>query len=471
MAGKAGGITQHVGAYEISHGAANGQEKKITFIDTPGHEAFSGMREQGAALADLAILVVSAEDGVKPQTLEAKLTIEKNQLPYLVAISKIDKPTANPERTKKNLSENGIFLEGLGGSVPWIALSAQTGAGVPELLDLVLLLAEMAELKKDIARPARGVVLEAEVDPRHGISATVIIRDGTLRRGDYLVTNDQSFRIRQLKNFLGQNSVELAAASPAIVGGWKVLPAAGAIWQTFAERVAAERHLSEQLAKLEASAKTKLTAAVSPTTTDEERLIPIVIKADTVGTLEAVKKEILKINVPAGLRLQLTDAGVGAVTENDVKTGSISPETLIIGFNVTADRATKSLSEKYGLKLNEFNVIYHLNEWLTKELAARVPVKQVETVIGTAKIIKLFSQSKNKQIVGGLVMSGKLVAGRRVLIRRRETVIGEGELTELQQQQNVVKEVEKGKQFGALVESRTTLAPTDLLEVLEIVAK
>lgn len=472
---EAGGITQRVSAYEINHRRPNGQEKKITFIDTPGHEAFSSMREKGAAVADIAILVVSAEDGVKPQTLEAKAVIEKNHLPYLVAINKIDKPAADLERTKQSLTENGIYLEGQGGEVPWTAISAKTGAGVPELLDLVLLLAELTELKKNDGQTTSGFVLEAKNDSQKGIIATVIIKNGTLRRGDYLTTANDCFRIRKLEDFLGQDAADLTASSPALVLGWKTVPLTGGAWQAFAERGEAEACFETCFKKGSVNDTTseirpELAEGLDRSAAEGERLIPLIIKAESSGALEAVKKEVAKVG-QAGIKFYFAATGIGAVTENDIKLGSASTDTIIIGFNVKIDKSVKDLADKYGLSINTFNIIYHLSEWLEKELIRRTPAVEVETVIGTAKVIKIFSQTKNKQIIGGLVLDGRIASRHQARIKRRGAILGDSRIEELRQQQIQVNEVTKGNQFGALVESRYALAVGDQFEILEIEKK
>ncbi|MEK7585022.1 MAG: translation initiation factor IF-2 [Patescibacteria group bacterium] len=464
--GEAGGITQHVSAYEISH-----KGKPITFIDTPGHEAVSSMREKGVAAADIAILVVSAEDGVKPQTLEARNAIEKNKLPYVVAINKIDKPNANVEKAKNTLVENSIYIEGMGGEVPWSAISAKTGQGVPELLDLLLLVAEVAELKQDKSKPAAGVILESKLDPRKGVSATVIVRDGTLRRGDYLVTAAQveaesdCFRIKKLENFRGEDVAELGPAQPGVVSGWNEVPPAGSPWQTCDTKGSAEKISSAANEGRPAAAGRVATEAAG-----DEKLVPIVLKADTAGTLEALKKEVLKIAL-TGVKLQITEAGIGAISESDIKLVSAKPEALIVGFHVKVEKSAGDLASKYNLNPTTFDIIYKLSEWLEQELIKRRPVVEVETIVGTAKVVRLFSQAKTKQIVGALATEGEITPRKPVRVKRREAILGVGEVIELREQQNVVPAVAKGKQFGALIESRIAIAVGDILEVFQIEKK
>jgi len=473
---EAGGITQQVSAYEITH-----QGKNITFIDTPGHEAFSAMRGQGVAAADLAVLIVSAEEGVKPQTLEARATIEEYQLPYLVAINKIDRPAANVELTKKSLAENGIYLEGMGGEVPCVAISAKTGAGVPELLDLILLAAEMAMIKNEKQKLdpnlSDGFILEAQINPKRGITATAIIKNGTLHSGDYLTTLDHDcFRIKKLENFRGEEVPALSASSPTIVLGWKTVPPAGARWYAATAKTAIEKLIKNTPNRVKKITQSGA-GGIAMVENENEKVIPIVIKAQTLGMLQAVEKEIKKIAV-AGVKIQVLDARLGDINENDIKLISattrlnkIKIQPIVVGFQVKIEKVAADLMLKYQTVGRTFDVIYKLGEWLIEELTRQRPRIEVEVMVGAAKVVKLFSVTKNKQIIGGLVLEGKIVNRKKVHIKRRGAVIGEGEILELQQQQMVVKEMEKGKQFGALVETRYTLAVGDVLEILEIEIK
>ncbi|MEK7505141.1 MAG: translation initiation factor IF-2 [Patescibacteria group bacterium] len=457
-----GGITQHVAAYEV---VLDG--KKITFIDTPGHDAFTGIRERGAAMADVAILVVSAEDGVKPQTIEAWQAITANKLPYLVAINKIDRPNANLERTKQSLAENNIFLEGYGGDIPFTPISAKTGEGVKDLLELINLQAELLALTGDPNAPATGFVLEASLDARAGTGATIIIKNGTLHQRDFLLIDQDLFRLKRLNNFLGQPAASLSFSAPALIAGCTELPKVGQAFFAFADKKTAETKLEEirQGSPLPHSQGRPL-----PAQTEKEVIIPLIIKADVAGSLEAVEKELSKI-IDDKVGLKIINQGTGQITENDIKTALASKNSLVLGFRVKTERAAEQLAEQAGLPIQTFDIIYKLSEWLTAEVQKRRPKITVEEVVGQAKILKIFNQDKGKQVVGGSVLEGVVSVGQSLKIMRRGAELGQGKITNLEQQKNKVKTVETGNQFGALVEAKIALAPGDVLEAIELVVK
>ncbi len=448
-----GGITQRVSAYEVTTGSG----KTITFLDTPGHAAFSGIRECGAKIADLAIVVVSAEEGVKAQTLEALSAVTAAGLPYLVAINKIDRPNASVDRTKQSLAENSILVEGYGGTIPCVAISAKTGEGIPELLELILLMAEMAELGVQSEAPAQGFILEATRDPKVGIIATLIIKEGVLQSGDFLIVGKAFGRIKKLENFLGQKVDELSAGSPAVVLGLPELPETGLAFISSKDKKAAEA-LAQAATEVESDCKPTSDAPAGTT------VIPIILKADNVGSLEALAKEVTKLKTEA-VTLSIVAKSVGQITENDVKLGLGTSHAMIIGFTVKADKSAIELAEKHGVTIKTFDIIYHLSEWLAEEIVRHTPVVEVEETIGELKVLKLFSHEKNKQIVGASVTSGYAADRHPIRIVRRGTPIGEGEIMELKQQKIAIKRAEVGEQFGALVESKIALAPGDTITI------
>lgn len=456
---EAGGITQAVSAYEATVQGADG-EAKITFIDTPGHEAFSGMRAHGAAIADLAILIVAADDGVKPQTREALKVIREAKLPFIVAINKTDKAGANPERVKQELAEAEVLVEGYGGSVPVATLSAKTGEGVPELLELIVLAAEMEELTTDASRPASGFVLESKRSPQTGVLTTLVIKDGTLQAGDWLVAGNEMARVKRLNDFLGRSQPTLAASAPAQASGFEGLPEAGTPFVVVADKKAAEagRRSRPGAAPL----------ASAPTTEGVE--IPLVVKSAVAGSLDAVRREILKTATPA-VGLRVVAEGVGQITENDVKLAAGSRHSVILGFGVTADRQALAAAEKLGLTIQTFDIIYHLSEWLSTEVARRTPRVETEETLGRAKVLKIFSLDRSKQVIGGVVSEGRLLVGKAVRISRRETELARGKILELRQQKIIVKEVPENTQFGALLEAKIALAPGDVIECFELTVK
>lgn len=460
---EAGGITQHLGAYEVSHKNEDGVEKRITFLDTPGHEAFSKMRSRGAEVADIVILVVSADDGVKVQTIEALKTIEQAKVPYIVAINKIDKPNANIEKVKIDLASAGVYLEGFGGSVPFVPISAKTGDGVSELLDVMLLVAELAELKKDNSKNAEGFVIESNLDPRKGGSSTLIIKDGTLKKGSYIVIGRNITPIRYIEDTTGKSIDTAEAPSPVKIIGFSELAPAGAKFYTAKDKKEAE--------------KIALESEVDKTShKDESRfenarvVIPVVLKADVSGSLEAIEKELLKLETEEA-KIKFIVKGVGNITENDIKTASGSQNPLLIGFNVKIDSTAKDLADKIKLKPQIFKIIYDINPIIIKEISERTPKVEVEETVGRAKILKIFSKTKDRQVVGGTVIEGTLMLGRKCKILRQLNEIGRGTIVDLQQQKLKAREVAKGNQFGALIESKITIAVDDTIEVFDVVQK
>ena len=466
---ESGGITQHTSAYEVIHKNQNGEDKKITFLDTPGHAAFETMRERGAIICDIAILIVSAEEGAKTQTVEAYNSIKNSNKPFIVAFSKIDKPNANLERAKQSLAENNILVEGYGGNIPWLGIDSKNGTGVSELLDLVLLVAEMEELTGQMEKPAEGFVLETGLDPKTGITATVIIKDGIMKTGDFIVIGGVSAKIKRLENFLGQQSLGLAFSSPAKIYGFCKMPEIGAEFIDTTDKKEAEE-MTEKFHQEKIIGK--MTIGISADCDGLEKLnIPLVIKTDTAGTKEAVEKEISQIAHDRAT-FKIIESGIGAISENDVKilSGGEIPG-VIIGFRVKTERGANDLAEKFGIAIETNDVIYKLTEWLQAELGQRAPKVTSEEMTGRAKILKTFNRNKDKQVIGGAVLSGKISRGDQFKIIRRETEIGRGKIVGLQQQKNKVNVAEEGVQFGAEVESKFEIATSDFIEAFELVTK
>jgi len=457
-----GGITQHMSAYEVIHKDEKGQEKKMTFLDTPGHEAFSAMRAHGAKVADIAVLVVSAEDGVKTQTLEALKSIKEGKIPFVVAINKIDKPTANVEKTKQELAENEIYLEGYGGDIPYMEISAKQGTNVSDLLDIILLVADMEELTANASAPAEGVIIESHINPKKGISATLIITNGTLKKGCFVSSGSACAPVRSIENFLGQQIDEASFSSPVRITGFDKLALVG---DTF---IACDNKKSAEKCASKFKVDTKNQNIIG--NKDAEIIIPVVIKTDVSGTIEAVEKEIGKI-VHDKVSLKIIHKGVGDITENDVKVATGSPDAIIIGFRVKSDGEAQSTSEKFNIPIKTFGIIYNITDYLEEEVKKRIPKEEVEEKIGTAKILKTFSRMKDKQVVGGKVLSGIVSAGAQVKIIRRDTEIGEGKIIELQQQKIKATEVAEGAQFGVTIDSKMEIAEGDVIEPFNLVIK
>ncbi len=461
---EAGGITQAISAYEVER-RSGGKTEKITFIDTPGHEAFSGMRERGATTADIAILVVSAEDGVKKQTIEAYKEIEKAKVPFIVAINKIDKPAANVEKTKISLAEVGIYLEGYGGNISYTAISAKTGQGVDELLDLILLTAEVADLKGTPSKLAEGAIIEADRDPKKGISAILVIKDGSIGPGMFIASGTAFSPTRIIENHAGKKITEASFSSPVRIVGWNKAPHVGSIFTTFESKNELEEYLDE--AKINES---KPRSQTKPETASDKTILPIIIKADVLGSVEAIEHEIKKIQSERVL-VKVIYASIGDITESDVKVGGGDSQTVIVGFNVKIDSQAKAMIERLGVLSANFDIIYKLVEWIQARVLERTPKIEVEEVAGKAKILKFFSRTRDKQIVGGKVIDREIKLGHRVKICRRETVIGEGVIRELQQTKLKTDSVQEGFEFGAMIDSKMELAPGDVIEDVVMVEK
>jgi translation initiation factor IF-2 len=478
--GEAGGITQHLSAYEAVHKNATG-EHKITFLDTPGHEAFKAMRSRGLEVADVAILVVSAEDGVKPQTLEALKLIDSVKIPYIVAFTKIDKPTANLEKAKSTMLEHGIYLEGLGGEVPWVAVSGKSGEGIPELLDLILLAAELEGLSADPSLPGEGVVIEAHVDNKRGNTATLVVENGSVNSGEFVVTGEAFAPVRIMENFLGKPIKEALPGSPVRIIGFSVLPTVGARFKTVETKKEAEADAKEaaEASLLERRSATPQEARSEKSDADASKeeeieyvILPLVIKTDVAGTGDAVIHELEKLPRQERIEARVVSRGVGAITEGDVRfaIGGKTPG-LVVGFNVKVEATARDLAERQGVEIAVFDVIYKLADWLKEEVEKRRPRERVEEKVGSARVLKLFGGEKGKVVLGGRVEEGQLTQGAEVKIMRRDFELGRGEITSLQAQKKQVKVVEAGSEFGAQIKTSVEPAANDRLEIFTIVLK
>lgn len=454
--GEHGGITQHLSAYEVTH-----KERKITFLDTPGHEAFKKMRFRGAEVADIAILVVSAEEGVKAQTLEALKSIRENKIPFIVAINKIDKPGADVEKTKQNILENEIYLEGLGGDVPFTLISAKTGEGIPELLDMMLLVADLEELSGDPAKDAEGVVIESHLDQKKGTSATLVIKNGTLKTGYFIVAREALSPVRIMEDFHGEKIKEATFSSPVKVVGFSKIPTVGSSFETFKSKKDAEKAAMNE-GKNTKEAGSRL-ADLGPENAEDAVEVPLILVADVLGTIDAIEHELEKLENEK-VKIRIIKKSVGCISEDDIKIASGKEGTLVIGFNTKADNPATVLADRLGIEIKIFNVIYKISEWLSEIIKEKTPKMKVEEKKGEAKILKIFSKVKDKQVLGGKVLEGELSVKGKVNIIRRGEEIGKGEIVNLQQSKANVKEVKDEGEFGAQIEARTEIAEGDVLE-------
>ncbi len=457
-AGEQGGITQRVSAYEAIHKTKDG-ERLITFIDTPGHEAFGAMRRRASHAADIAILIVAADDGVKPQTQEAIKAVQEAGIPFIVAFTKIDKNTANIEKAKESVLREGVYLENLGGDVPWVAISSKTGEGVPELLDLILLVAEVGDMKNDTAAPVQAIVIESARDAKAGTSATVIIRQGTLTTGGFAVTGTAFAPLRSIENFAGKRVDSLTAGKPARIAGFTEEPAVGSTVTVVATKKEAEKMTADAALAQKKGATTR-----TDSTASDKAVMRLVLKADTQGSLEALRYELGKVTHP-DVDVLIAGAGVGTINENDIKLVIGFSPAAILGFSVKVDGSAKDLAERQHIALEQRTIIYELSQWLTDEIAKHAPDRSAEAITGTAKIIKLFSATSSKHVVGARVESGTLKMGDLVTVFRRDLPVGTGKISNLQQQRSNVNAVGEGVEFGMQIDSKADIVGGDVIQV------
>ncbi len=459
---ESGGITQHIGAYEVDH-----RGKKITFIDTPGHEAFSKLRSRGARVADIAILVIAADEGVKPQTKEAIDIINQNHLPFVVALNKIDKPEANPDRVKQELAKAEVLVESYGGKVPSVEVSAKDGKNMDDLLEVLLILAELEDLSADPEKPGEGVVIEAHRDPRRGTTVTLLVQDGTLSHEHVLVVGGAVETFKIFEDFLGHSIEKALPSTPVLVVGLNILPAAGESFKAFSSKKEAEAYRASAPLKKEPQ---KISWAASG---EEGRpVFNIILKADVSGSKEALEGMIGGINSDA-IELRIIKSEVGDINESDVKTAQATNRVTIAGFRVGVDSSARKLAEEANIRIFTGEVIYELFDALKSEIEERIPPEVRRVLLGRAKILKIFNKEGQKQIIGGRVEEGTVKKGTKVEIRRNKERIGEGNVVELQRNKIPAPEVLQGSEFGMLLESRSEIREGDLLEVFveEIIKK
>ena len=456
---EAGGITQHISAYEAVVTNEN-KERKITFIDTPGHEAFKSMRSTGGLAADIVILVVSAEDGVKPQTLEAIEWIQGHKLPFVVAFTKVDRPGANIDTAKQSLAEAGIYVEGYGGDIPWNAVSGKTGDGVQALLETILLIADLNNIHDENPEKTMGIIIESHRDPKKGVTATAIIKNGQIEKGEFAGTEGAFTPLRMLENYTGKAVDKMSAGSPIRIIGWSEAPMVGNKFYIFKDKESAIN-----FAKMPQEEKN-----VQSENTGDKKTVAIIARADTTGSLKALVYEIEKFShervVP-----KIILSGIGNVGENDIKTAQSDKESLVVAFHTGIDTGAKSLAERLGITILSDDIIYKLMENINASIESRAPKITIEEVTGSGKIIRLFSKNKDKQIVGGKVTEGVVKLNAQVNIVRRENKIGMGRIKELQYLKERINEAEEGREFGAMIESKTEIAIGDIVQCFDLQEK
>ncbi len=465
-AGEAGGITQHIGAYHVET-----PRGMISFLDTPGHEAFTAMRARGAKATDIVILVVAADDGVMPQTREAIKHAKAANVPLVVAINKIDKPGANPDRVKNELVSEEVIPEELGGNSPFVPVSAKTGEGIDALLEQVLLQAEVLELKAPVEAMAKGIVIEARLDKGRGPVATVLVQSGTLETGNIVLAGSTYGKVRAM---LDENGRSIKTAGPSIpveIQGLTEVPQAGDEFMVLPEERRAReiatyragRFHNTKLAKQQAA---KLENIFTDMTAGEVKSLPIIVKADVQGSQEALSQSLLKLSTDE-VKVQLVYAGVGGVTESDVNL-AIAAKGVVIGFNVRADVGARKLAENNGVDIRYYNIIYDAVDELKAAMSGMLTPDKKEEVIGTAEIRQVFKVSKIGSIAGCMVTSGVVRRNARLRLLRDNTVIFTGELESLKRFKDDVREVKEGFECGLNIKNYNDIQESDQLEFFEI---
>ena len=462
-AGEAGGITQAIGAYQIDY---NGS--KITFIDTPGHAAFTAMRARGASVTDIVIIVVAADDGVMPQTKEAVEHAISAGVPIVVAVNKMDKPSANPDKIMQEMAELNLTPEAWGGNIPFVNISAVTGVGIDSLLDTVLAIAEVSELKANPNRYAIGTVIETRADKALGSVASILIQNGTLRLGDPIVAGTVYGRIRTLKNDQGVNIISAGPSTPVEITGLNGSPAAGDKFMAFES----EKEAKEIAEKREIEAKNQKQKKEVVSFDDlfnkikgGAKEIKVVLKCDVRGSEEAVKSALEKLSTDE-VKIKVIRSGIGGITESDVILANAS-DAIVIGFNVVPSNITKDVAKEYGVEIRLYQIIYKLVEEMELAMRGMLDPEYEEKVLGTASIKRMFKFSKVGSIAGCIVTSGIIKNKAQVRVIRDGVIIYDGIIASLQREKDTVKEVKNGLECGITIENFNDLKEGDIFEVYE----
>ena len=463
--GEAGGITQAIGAYQIEY---NG--KKITFIDTPGHAAFTEMRARGASITDIVIIIVAADDGVMPQTKEAIDHAKAAGVPIIVAVNKIDKPTANVEKVLTEMSANGLQPEAWGGDIMFVNLSAVTGEGIDDLLERILLLSEVSELKANPNRYAMGTVIESKLDKSSGVVTNLLIQNGTLRLGDPIVVGTISGRVRTLKNDKGENLVEALPSMPVSITGLPESPAAGDKFMAFESEKKAKK-VAEQRQEIEKEKRNKPKTAISLTdlfnrAEQGEKEINIILKADVKGSEEAVKNSLLKLDVE-GIKINVIRSGIGAISESDISLAAAS-NAIIIGFNIRPDHKITEVAKDKGIDIRLYDIIYKVVEEMEAALRGKLEPEYEEIVLGEAEVRKIFKFSKVGTIAGSYVTSGVIKRNSKARVIRDGVVVIDSTIASLAREKDQAKEVKQGLECGITIENFNDIKEKDIIEAYEL---
>ncbi len=476
---EAGGITQHIGAYQVElppeakSREASGDEgrnyrnRKITFLDTPGHEAFIAIRSRGAKVADVGVLVVAAEEGVKPQTKEAIQIIKQSELPFVVAINKIDKEGANPQRVRQELAEQEVLVEDYGGQVPVVEMSARTGQGIDHLLELILLVAELEELTATTDSPAKGAVIESHLDSRRGLVATLVVQVGELKIGDWVSAGSAIGRAKLLEDYTGKNIKIAVASQPCVMLGWELAPKVGQEFIAVTDRSEAEKLAAATTNLGPLNIFTLETSDANQIIT--KKIVNFIIKTDVQSSLEAID-QVLRTIKSDEVGYKVVSYGVGNVSDADIKNARATGAA-VIGFHVRVDASAKQSADREKIRVETYDIVYQLvegvrlimSDWLEPE------IKRID--LGKVKILALFASKSDSQIVGGRIIQGRAVRGAMIDVIRNNALLTTGRLGQLQQNKADMMEVgeglELGIRFDPLVKSPPTIAVGDILEIYQ----
>ena len=460
--GEAGGITQHIGAYQVE---SNGNP--ITFLDTPGHAAFTAIRARGARVTDIAVLVVAADDGIMPQTLEAINHAKAAEVPIVVAINKMDLPGADPERVKRQLSEQELLVEDWGGDIISVDVSATTGDGVDNLLESLLLVAEIGELKANPNKPANGVVIEAKLDRKRGPNTTVLIQDGTLNVGDFIVAGSAYGRVKAMNNDQGKPVQSVLPGYPAEVLGFGSVPEAGdqlsVVLNEREGRSMAEAAGKAQFSQAAQGRALTLEEVVNQIDSDEIKELNLVVKADVQGSVEAVRGALEGL-VDEDAKVRVLHTGSGAVTESDILLASAS-EAIVISFSIGSEPSAEKLADRMGVEIRHYNIIYQLIDDVEKALHGMLDPVYTEVIVGRAEVREIFEGRRGTQIAGCRVTEGRMVRNGDVRVMRDGQIVQDGVITSLRHFREEVNEMNAGTECGIILQGFNDYQEGDVLEV------
>ena len=451
-----GGITQHIGAYEIKE-----KEQGITFIDTPGHEAFSAMRMRGAKVADIAILVIAADQGIKPQTKEAILHIQKAKIPMIVAINKIDKPNAEPERVKDELSKHDVLVEQRGGKVPSVEVSAETGKGIKDLLEVILLVAEMENLEADISKNAQGVVIESCLHSKKGPIATLLLEQGILKQKQIIGTGSTTGTIKRMEDFQGKQKKQVSPGQPVLVLGFKKAPIMGEKFETFKNLEQAQQKIVEKQRQIPRAVEKQ----------EDQKILNLILKTDVLGSIEPIE-QVLKTLPQEKVVLRILKKQAGDINLSDIKLAETS-RAVILGFRVKTPKTILETARIKRISILSFDLVYDLVEGIRDFMQKVLAPELVRTDFGTLKTLLIFRTEKNRQIVGARVLDGEIRQGLKIEIFRApspgegEEMVGKGKVIALQKNKKDVGKGTKGDEVGILYQGTVRVQKNDILKVYE----